>query len=415
MFKVKSLKSGILSQRNFLKLLCANFINRFGDSIEAIALSWLVFDMTKSAAWSATIIAFNYLPTVLLQFFVGPIVEKMNKRNTMAIADIIRACFTVILTVLYFMDELNPYILIVYTLVNSSVECFRLPSGTSIIPTILDKEFYDTGISLNQGLSTISEFIGLGIAGAVIACLGLEFTLIINAITFILSAIIIFTIKIKNIAVNIHEGDSYMEMLKEGIRYVFKNEIVLNICIFVIVFNCFTLLFETIQTPLAIQIFQGDSILLSLLGIGFSLGMLLSSIIYIKIAKLFKTKTIVAISAFFTGITYILFALVPGFLTSLIIKYITALLLSTIFGFFTGVKSVAIRSSLFKAVDKSYLSRTSALFNSMATIACPVMCFLYASLLNVISLNILLIITGVACIFTTLIIRYGNIKFNYED
>ena len=37
----------------------ANAINRFGDSIDAIAFSWLAYQITGSAVWLAMIYAFN--------------------------------------------------------------------------------------------------------------------------------------------------------------------------------------------------------------------------------------------------------------------------------------------------------------------------------------------------------------------
>ena len=41
----------IFKQREFMKMTGANFINRFGDSIDMIAFTWLVFELTGSASW----------------------------------------------------------------------------------------------------------------------------------------------------------------------------------------------------------------------------------------------------------------------------------------------------------------------------------------------------------------------------
>ena len=61
----------ILRQKEYMKLIGANLINRFGDSIDAIAFTWLVYAVTGSAAWTTLIFALNQLPTVLLQPFAG--------------------------------------------------------------------------------------------------------------------------------------------------------------------------------------------------------------------------------------------------------------------------------------------------------------------------------------------------------
>ena len=43
----------------FAKLLVANTINRFGDSVDVVAYMWLIYELTGSAAWSAFIYAIN--------------------------------------------------------------------------------------------------------------------------------------------------------------------------------------------------------------------------------------------------------------------------------------------------------------------------------------------------------------------
>lgn len=56
-------------------MLVANVISRFGDSIDSIAFTWLVYQVTESAAWSAAMFAMNQLPGVLVQPFAGALVE----------------------------------------------------------------------------------------------------------------------------------------------------------------------------------------------------------------------------------------------------------------------------------------------------------------------------------------------------
>ena len=52
----KSLKyKDVLKNREYRKLLLSSIINRFGDSIDAIAFTWLVYQITKSASWAAFI------------------------------------------------------------------------------------------------------------------------------------------------------------------------------------------------------------------------------------------------------------------------------------------------------------------------------------------------------------------------
>ena len=41
----------VFRQKEYLKMIFAALINRFGDSIDAIAYTWIVYELTGNAAW----------------------------------------------------------------------------------------------------------------------------------------------------------------------------------------------------------------------------------------------------------------------------------------------------------------------------------------------------------------------------
>ena len=178
----------ILSQKDYCKIIIANMINRFGDSIDAIAYTWLVYAITGSAAWSAIIYAFNTLPSILLQPFTGAAVERGSKKKTMVVCDFLRGGIVIALAAAYIKGMVNPWILAVFTLTTSSVEAFCLPASTAIIPLVLEEKYYDYGISLNATLVTVLQLVGTAVAGIIIGTCGVEVAIVIDAITFFGSA-----------------------------------------------------------------------------------------------------------------------------------------------------------------------------------------------------------------------------------
>lgn len=45
----------IFAQKEYMKIVLAAIINRFGDSVDAVAYTWLVYELTGNAGWSALI------------------------------------------------------------------------------------------------------------------------------------------------------------------------------------------------------------------------------------------------------------------------------------------------------------------------------------------------------------------------
>lgn len=174
----------ILTQKEYCKLIAANIINRFGDSIDAIAFTWLVYQVTGSASWSAIIYALNMLPTILLQPFAGAAVEYRNKKKLMILSDIIRGLVVVVLAVSYLTGVVNPWVMAAFTLTISTVEAFCVPASTAVIPKILEKKYYEFGTSLNSVASTVMQLAGTAVAGVIIGFWGIGTAIFIDAVTF---------------------------------------------------------------------------------------------------------------------------------------------------------------------------------------------------------------------------------------
>lgn len=113
--------------RNYRSLLLANVVNRFGDSIDAIAFTWLTYTFTQSAALSAIVFAANMLPTVIFQPLAAPIVDKLKKRKVMIYADLARGSCLAFFIALHQLDLLASWMFVVFTFVVNSIEAFRVP------------------------------------------------------------------------------------------------------------------------------------------------------------------------------------------------------------------------------------------------------------------------------------------------
>ena len=223
----------IFHQKEYLKIIMASLINRFGDSIDAIAYTWIVYEITGNAAWSAIIFAINRLPFVLITPFAGAWIEGRNKKSIMVITDIIRAVCVSVVATTYVFDILNVWIMILTTLIISPVEAFRGPAGTALIPKILDKQYYEYGISLMSTLSSIAELIGTALAAGIIALIGSAGAIYVDMVTFILSALIIMTVNTREKKVQKQKFDvkEYFVTFHDGLVYVKKAQTVFFFCI----------------------------------------------------------------------------------------------------------------------------------------------------------------------------------------
>lgn len=373
----------IFNQKEYLKFIAANFINRLGDSIDTVAFTWLVYDLTGSASWSAIVFGVNMIPNVLIQPFAGAIVEKMEKKRVLIITDAARAFLTLCIALLYIKGILQPWMLLMITFLNSSFEAFHSPASTSFIPMILDKQYYNFGVSFAQSSYRLCELIGIGAGGVLLAGTGIFGAIVCDAVSFLLSALLIFFIHVEEeVNCSFHHEQTYFQLLKEGIGYVKDSPVLIFICFGTALTNIVLVPYNSLLTPFIRDVLHGNAAMLSQSLIALSIGMGIGSFLYPYLHTKLSNRFLFLIGGFATGVYY--FSLVK--LVSYNIQLLTAMLLlfSFLFGCFVALMINVINLSLMKQVEKTYLARTSAILNATSTLAIPLTSFL----LSVICINI---------------------------
>ena len=302
----KSFK-GVFCQKEYLKMIIAALINRFGDSLDAIASTWIVYEITGSATWSAIIFGINKIPSVLVTPFAGAWVEGRNKKNIMIITDIIRAVCVSIVATGYLMGFLNAWILVLTTVTISTVEAFRGPANTALTPQILEKEYYEYGISLMSTICSAVELIGMAIAAGIIALIGSAGAIYIDMLTFLLSAVIIMTVRVreKNVKKQKFNVKEYMNTFVGGLKYVKKDTVVMFFCGIAVFLNAVLVPIDSLQAPLISDILCGGAEVLSILGIALTFGMMLGTALYPTIGKIVKSKGLLVLCCLGIGLYYI--------------------------------------------------------------------------------------------------------------
>ena len=156
-----------------------------------------MYEITGSESLMALIIGLNYVPTVLLQPFAGAFVDRINKRFIMIITDVLRCVIVALLVLLYAQGKLTALGIAILTLCTSTIEAFRIPAGSAIMPLLLESSHYTVGKAASYSSARVSQLLGFAASGALIAWIGSAGVLIIDAATFLISALLISAIKVK--------------------------------------------------------------------------------------------------------------------------------------------------------------------------------------------------------------------------
>lgn len=406
----------LITQKEYLKMIAANIINRFGDSVDALAFTWMVYAITGSAAWSAVIFGLNHVPTIFIQPFAGALIEGMKKKRLMIATDIIRGVIVAGLAVLYGMDKITPAILVIFTLVISTVEAFRIPAGLAFVPKILDEKYYEVGTGLGNTLSTVIELVGTGAAGVIIAVFGVSTAILIDAVTFFLSALIILGIRYKEQQIQKQKIDikGYFELLRGGISYISKKRIVVNFCIMGFLLNALLTPLNSLLTPLVVEVLKQKSEFLSVIGIALSVGMGIGSFFYPYLTQKVKSNMLVYLGGTMIGVFYLCFPLAGRVADCVQLVSIICVLGAVGLGISASILMAVLNVQFMKQVDQDYMARAGSVFNAIGSAAIPIVSMLITSLVAVLDVKIVMIVSGVLSMVLFIGMGIRKMKFAEE-
>jgi MFS family permease len=292
-------------------------------------------------------------------------------------------------------------------LIISSAEAFRGPAGTAILPRILDKECYDFGLSLNSSLTSVMELIGLASAGAIIAFFGTQTAILIDAVTFFGSALIISFINTKEQRELRQKSDfkKYFEALKGGFIYIKSKPVIRNFVLLAAVANGLLVPLNSLMAPLVNDLLKQGEMMLSVISFSLTIGLAVGSAIYPYVAKKMKTKVIVFLSGITLSIYYLLFSICGYISEYAILVYAICILSSFITGVEFALLSSALNVQFIKQIDTEYLARAGAIMGAVCVGSIPVVSFLVGVMTSIITLSaIFYILSGVGLVLFVIIL-----------
>ena len=409
----------LFKEKEYSKLLISNLVNRFGDSLDAIAFTWLIYHITQSASWAVLIFGLNVLPNIIVQPFVGPIVEKMDKKKIIVFSHLARGIIISAFVLIYMFGRVNPFIMAGFTLLITTIESFNLPAAGAFVPMVVKKENLSHAMSLNQSLSSAVSLIGTGAAGIIIAKFGVQFTMMIDAATFFIAMIGILLIR--NYEDNTEATPqksqtdlSYRTMLKDGFKYVLGNKILVNYAVMAVLMNFLLVPLNSLEAPIAENVFGLGSELLSVMGMAASLGAIVGSAITPALIEKFKTKNILFVCGILMG-SFMTFISLGRFVTG--IAFAGYLLGGICYFMMSGAAAVlcgVVSIQFVNVCDRAYLARAGAVMGAASTAAMPFASILVSVVLVKISPLHLLIGCGATTVLLMIIVMISKMEFDVK-
>ena len=324
---------GFLINRNFRLLAIGQAISNMGDFVYSTTLLIWVYVLTHSAAAVSGVLIAQYLPVFLLGPIAGVFVDRWDRRQTMVISDVTRAIIVLLPLVVPIFLRLPAIYTSVFLI--SAFSRFFMPARAGIMQVIVADEQQPQAASISQATFALSFIIGPAIASPLYFAVGPIVACIINAASFLISAISVRAIRASKEALHPYlksdtqrSTNGVKAVLREliaGLQFVVQTRVLLIVVILALIamlgagaLNALDVIFVNQRLHVSTSLYG------PLLAIG-GLGTLLGAIGAGFVAKRIKPRHILAGSVFLLGLFLIVYAFQTQYALALIVMFITGI------------------------------------------------------------------------------------------
>jgi len=298
-----------------ISLFTANAISLIGNVLSAIAIPWFVLQTTGSATQTGITGFFTVMPVVLAGFFGGTLVDRLGYKRTSIIADIASGVTTTLIPFLYFTIGLEFWQLMVLVFLGALLDTPGSTARNALLPELAEmvEMPLERATSLIHIIERSARLIGAPLSGLLIALMGTENVLWLDAASFFISAgIVAVMIKVHQpvLPEKKETSGNYFAELKEGLKFIYADKLVLTIVVVVMITNFLDAVFSGVILPVFVKEVYGQALDLGLLiaasGGGAVIGALLFSSFGLNLSrrKIFIFGFILTSSRFFLYATF---------------------------------------------------------------------------------------------------------------
>lgn len=227
---------------NFLLIIFGGFISGIGSKMYQIVVMWWIYQHTNSSGIVGIFMIASYLPGMILSIFCGMLVDRINRKNIIVTMDFARGILMLIISVLFINRIFNIIYLVIATIMISICDVMFDPAINAMIKSVLDHNTLKKGNSINVLSKNLYKLLGPLIGGFLMLKVNVEYIILINGISYILSAVSELFIKVneEHIVKSKEDNKSIKNNFKVIFEFFKSRKMITQIIVTISIVNFFT-------------------------------------------------------------------------------------------------------------------------------------------------------------------------------
>jgi MFS family permease len=401
-------EEGLWRHSDFLKLWSAETVSQFGTQISLLALPIVAIDVLHVSAFKvAALTTVEFLPFLLVSLPAGVWVDRLPRRPILIAGDLARAGLLASIPIAYAMDALTIWQLYGVGFFVGIATVFFDVAYQSYLPSLVERRQIIDGNSKLEISRSAAQTGGPGLAGVLIGLLKAPPAILIDAVSFLASALFILGIRKTEASLGERAPRRKMRIeLREGLSYVLRHPYLKYIAACTALYNFFGMLGFAI-----LLVFARRELHLSPLAIGVSfsignLGALMAAFTANRISGRLGVGRTIILSSVIGGPMFLIIPFAPHGNAALAV-IVPVLIVGTFVGVIYNIVQLSLRQAI---TPERIQGRMNSVMRFIVWGTIPLGSLTGGALASWIGLKATLIVSGVGCSLAFLPVLFSPVR-----
>ena len=217
----------VFGYRNVRYYLGTRVLTVLATEMQAVAVAWQVYGLTHRPLDLGLVGLAQFLPGILLFPITGHTADRVPRQRILRACSVgFPACSLALLALtMHGLHSVIPIYLVLAA--NGTVRAFNGPAGQAFLPLLVPAEHFPKAVAWNSSVFQISAIAGPVLGGLLYGWSGSPKVVYVCAVCGYLGALLLL-FSIRAPAVMRAHGSDWSEMALEGLRYIWRNRLILG-------------------------------------------------------------------------------------------------------------------------------------------------------------------------------------------
>ncbi|HTH04283.1 MAG TPA: MFS transporter [Ilumatobacteraceae bacterium] len=181
--------------RNFRRYFVGQLISSVGSWLQALAVTWLVLDLTGRSDRLGVAVALQFLPLLVLGVPAGLLADRVDNRRLLVATSAMSAVVALGFGVLVSTGTADVWAIYGLTLLSGLVLAIERPTMQALLYQLVGREALPSAVAASSTIMSMSRLVGPALGGVMVAVTGIASCFYANAVSYVVVLVALASIR----------------------------------------------------------------------------------------------------------------------------------------------------------------------------------------------------------------------------